>query len=88
MRHPGGEEARIIRLRESRFKALAVYQQRQAKVTILGNKTVESLRGIETRVTHNFRETSSGGTTIVGRASRVGRVYRRASVHRHRVGQE
>ena len=50
MHHPSGEEPRINRLRENRSKALAAYQERQSKVTVVGNETVERLHGIETRL--------------------------------------
>lgn len=54
MHHPSGEEARVNRLRESRSKASAASQKRLAKVTLVGNETVESLR--ETRVTASLTQ--------------------------------
>ena len=47
MHNPSGEGPRINRLRENRSKAVAAYQERQSKVTVVGNETVERLRGIE-----------------------------------------
>ena len=46
-----GEEACINRVRESRCNTLALYQQCQDKVIVVGNETVESLRGIKQSVT-------------------------------------